>query len=250
MNARRVIGVLGGMGPLATVDLYRKIIEATPARRDQDHLHVIIEGDPSVPDRTEALLRNGLDPTPYLVAGARRLESAGTDFIVMPCNTAHAFLPRVQAEVSIPFLSMIDETARAVAAIVSPGATVGILATAGTIASGLYQQAFEMEGIRAVTPGVDAQANISQAIAAVKAGRTGRATSDLVLAASREMIQVGVHALVAACTELPIVLQQEDVPVALIDPTKILAEAAVREAILAGKAAGRIPGAAADADRA
>src|SRR4051794_22121593 len=101
------------MGPLATVDLYRKIIEETPATRDQDHLHVIIEGNPAVPDRSEALLHGGEDPTPLLLAGAMRLEGAGADFIVVPCNTAHAFLPRIAPELTIPLISMIDETAKA-----------------------------------------------------------------------------------------------------------------------------------------
>src|SRR5690606_23023618 len=102
METKPIVGILGGMGPLATADLYRKIIEVTPATRDQDHLHVIIDADPTVPDRTQALLHGAEDPTPWLVAGARRLESAGASFIVIPCNTAHAFLDRLLPEISVP----------------------------------------------------------------------------------------------------------------------------------------------------
>ncbi|HET7037665.1 MAG TPA: amino acid racemase, partial [Thermomicrobiaceae bacterium] len=121
-----VIGILGGMGPLATADLYRKIIEVTPARTDQEHLHVIIDADPSIPERTTALLHGGEDPTPKLIAGARRLAAAGVDFIIVPCNTAHAFLPRVEAAVDVPFISMIEETARHVASVTQPGEAAGV----------------------------------------------------------------------------------------------------------------------------
>src|SRR5204862_453702 len=107
----RIVGILGGMGPLATADLYRKIILATPAGRDQDHLHVIIDADPSVPDRSAALRGEAPDPTPWLLRGARRLEAAGAAFIAVPCNTAHAFLPALRPQLAIPILATIEEFA-------------------------------------------------------------------------------------------------------------------------------------------
>ncbi len=226
MDQRRIIGVLGGMGPLATVDLYRKIIEATPADRDQDHLHVIIESNPEVPDRSDALLHGGPDPTPLLVAGSQRLERAGARFIAVPCNTAHAFLPRVAPHVSIPFISMIEECAATIK-IRLPGSTVGILATAGTIAANLYQEEFERHGLRSVTPDEAGQRNVSQAIADVKAGHVGRAQTELLVDAALGLIARGAGVLIAACTELPLILTESDVPVPLIDPTRVLAEAAV-----------------------
>lgn len=227
MTDRRVIGVLGGMGPLATADLYRKIIDATPAQRDQDHLHVIIDADPRVPDRTEALLRGGEDPTPWLITGGRRLAAAGADFIVMPCNTAHAFLPRVQPEVPIPFVGMIDAAAREVGRLVKPGALVGILATSGTIAAGLYQGALKRAGLHPLVPGAADQADVEVGIHLVKAGTTGRDATDHVLVAARDLVARGAEALLAACTELPIILHQDDVTVPLVDPTAALARAAV-----------------------
>lgn len=226
----RTIGILGGMGPLATVDLYRKIIESTPAGRDQDHLHVIIDADPTVPDRTEALLRGGEDPTPWLVRGAKRLADAGAAFIVIPCNTAHAFLSHVEPTVAIPILNMIEEAARSAATQVQPGASVGVLATEGTLAAGLYQAALERAGLQAVAPGPEAQQWVNQAIDRVKAGKADSKATCLVGAAADELIQSGVQALFAACTELPIILPQERVTVPLIDPTMSLAQAAVREA--------------------
>ncbi|HET9014303.1 MAG TPA: amino acid racemase [Thermomicrobiaceae bacterium] len=230
MANSRVVGILGGMGPLATADLYRKIIEFTPAHRDQDHLHVIIDADPTVPDRTEALLRGGEDPTPWLVAGGRRLRAAGAAFIVMPCNTAHAFLPRVQPLVEIPFVSMIAEAAREAARRVSPGAPVGILATSGTVAAALYQHELDRLGLRPIVPDRAEQAAVETAINLVKAGEVGPAATDQVLIAARALERDGAAALIAACTELPIVLRQDDVAVPLIDATAELARAAVTAA--------------------
>src|SRR5690625_2385799 len=155
--SRRTIGILGGMGPLATVDLYQKIIQATPARTDQEHLPVIIHADPSVPDRTEALLEGGEDPTPWLIHGAQNLANAGADFIVIPCNTAHAFRDRIQEACPVPVVDMIDESARAVREIAPVAAVAGILATSGTIAAGLYQAALDRHGLGSVVPGEGTQ---------------------------------------------------------------------------------------------
>ncbi|MBX6754343.1 MAG: amino acid racemase [Thermorudis peleae] len=229
---RRIIGILGGMGPLATADLYQKIIAATPASRDQDHLHVIIDADPSVPDRTEALLYGGPDPTPWLVAGARRLEQAGADFLLVPCNTAHAFLPRVQPAVRIPILSMVRETATWLAEQVGPGQRVGVLATEGTVRSRLYHQALEAVGLQPVAPEPSTQAEVSAVIAAVKAGHVDAAVRARIRAAALAFVEhTGAQALIAACTELPLVLEATDVPVLLADPTALLARAAVAIAL-------------------
>jgi aspartate racemase len=242
VKQQKVVGVLGGMGPLATVDLYQKIIEETPATRDQEHLHVIIESNPAVPDRSEALLSGGDDPTPLLRAGAQRLAAAGADFIVVPCNTAHAFLPRIVPDLSIPLISMIDETARTVAAQL-PGSVVGILATAGTIWSRLYQNAFEREGLSSLVPDEAGQARVSAAIAGVKAGRTGAEETALVQATAAKLVERGAQSLIVACTELPLILRQEHVTVPLFDPTRILARSAVAaargSAVLAREGAGR-----------
>jgi aspartate racemase len=222
-----VIGVLGGMGPL---DLYQKIIEETPAVRDQDQLHVIIEGNPAVPDRSEALLHGGEDPTPLLLEGATRLEGAGADFIVVPCNTAHAFLPRIASALAIPLISMIDETAKAVARQL-PGSVVGILATGGTISARLYQDAFAREGLGSVVPDEKGQSRVSSAIAEVKAGNVGAAQNKLVRVTAGDLIERGAQSVIVACTELPLILTQSDVSVPLFDPTRILARSAVARAL-------------------
>jgi aspartate racemase len=226
----RIVGILGGMGPLATVDLYHKIILATPASRDQDHLHVVIEADPSVPDRSSFLRGNGPDPLPALTRGACRLADAGVAFIVIPCNTAHAFLPDLRARVAVPILDMVAETAARVRADYPAARRVGILATEGTIAIGLYHAALRAQGLEPLQPDEAGQRLVSAAIAAVKGGDTGPQPGAWLVEASHALIAAGAEVLLAACTELPLVLTAEMVPVPLLDPTQVLAEAAVREA--------------------
>lgn len=230
MARQRTIGVLGGMGPLATVDLYRKIIEHTPARVDQDHLPVLIDADPSVPDRTQALLHGGEDPVPWLVRGARRLADAGASFIVIPCNTAHAFLDRVRSTCTVPIIDMIGETAREAARNVPEGARVGILATSGTIAAGLYQSALREHGLVPIVPDEPEQALVMETITRVKSGDVTESAAIPAIDAARKLETGGAHALLAACTELPVVLRADQFSVPLIDPTDVLARAAIRVA--------------------
>jgi aspartate racemase len=227
----RTVGILGGMGPLATADLYRKIILATRATCDQEHLHIIIDADPTVPDRTAALRGDAPDPLPWLARGARRLEAAGADFIVIPCNTAHAWLPRLQPLVGIPILDMIAETAARVRADYPAARRVGLLATRGTIGTALYHDALAAQDLAALVPAPDGEQHlVDRAIAAVKAGDTGPAASDLLAAAVRALAIAGAEVLLAACTEISLALTAAQSPVPLLDPTQVLAEAAVREA--------------------
>jgi len=217
------------MGPLATADLYQKIILATPASCDQEHLHVVIEADPSVPDRSAFLHGDGPDPLPALTRGANRLAAAGVAFIAIPCNTAHAFLPELRARVATPFLDMVAETAARVVADYPAVRRVGILATAGTVRMGLYHAALRERGLEPLHPDPQAQGLVSAAIAAVKAGDTGPAVGAWLVEAGAALIADGAEVLLAACTELPLVLTQAMISVPLLDPTQVLAEAAVRE---------------------
>ena len=150
--AKKIIGILGGMGPTATADLFNKIIISTKAACDQEHLHVIIDSNTDIPDRTAALLNGGEDPTEQLVLSARRLQSAGAELIAMPCNTAHGFYDAVCAAVDIPVLHMIKLTAQELR---REGVTrAGLLATDGTVRTGIYDKCFEGSGIELLTPSV------------------------------------------------------------------------------------------------
>ena len=135
---RKTIGILGGMGPLATCDLYTKIIMNTPASCDQEHIHVIIDSNTRIPDRTAALLEGGEDPRPEMIRSAVMLEEDGAEAILMPCNTAHGFYDDIQAAVGIPVLHMIRLTGEELK---KRGITcAGLMATTGTIRTGIYQR--------------------------------------------------------------------------------------------------------------
>jgi aspartate racemase len=228
---RATIGILGGMGPLATSDLYTKIIQATPASSDQEHIPVVIYADPRVPDRTQALTGRGDDPTPWLIHGARQLERMEVDFIVIPCNTAHAFLPDVQPEVRTPILSMIDAAADEIANRYPDAQVVGLLATSGTINSEIYQRALLARGLDTIVPDSSLQRScVMGAINEVKAGRVDRSATDLLVRAGESLVDRGAQVLLAACTEIPVVLQQRHTNVPLVDATGSLAHLAVSTA--------------------
>lgn len=228
--SEQIIGVLGGMGPWATLDFFEKILRLTPVRTDQEHLRILIDNNPKIPDRSPAILGDGVDPTPELVATAQHLERAGADFIVIPCNTAHAFYARIQAAVSIPVLHIMDEVAAVAHADVPHVRTVGVLATAATIVAGLYQRSFEKIAVKVLAPDASGQDVVNRAIYGVKAGETGSNVTRALVPVASDLIGRGAQALVLGCTELPFVLNARDVSVPLLDSNLILASAAVRTA--------------------
>ena len=231
---KKIVGILGGMGPLATCDLYEKIILATPAASDQDHLHVIIDSNTDIPDRTAAILHGGEDPVPQLCRSARLLLNAGAEVLCMPCNTAHYFYDRVlgfvRAEApDAAFVHMPRETARQVRA--RGIGTVGLLATDGTIRSGVYARAFGDEGIGVVTPDAAGQQAVMALIyEGVKAGNWQLDLAP-VRTALRDLLHRGAETLILGCTELPVAFGRIDFGVPTLDPTQVLAEAVVRTAL-------------------
>ena len=224
------VGVIGGLGPEATLDFFAKVLRATPAARDQDHLHLIINNNPKVPNRNEAVAGTGPSCGPELARSARALERAGADLLVMPCNTAHAFAADIRGAVQIPLMSLIDETALATRAQHPQLRRVGILATSGCLQAGLYQDAFARVGLETLEPRGAALARFMAALYDVKAGRK-EAARLVVLGLVQRLIEEGAEALVAGCTEVPLVLSAGDVPVPLLESTDILAHAVVRTAL-------------------
>ena len=142
---KKVIGIIGGMGPLATADLFKKIVLNTKAEKDQDHIRVLIDNNTNIPDRTGAILKGGADPIPELTKSAKVLSDMGADLLIMPCNTAHYFHKNVQDAVNIPVLHMIELTMEALKA--QGIKKAGLLATDGTIQSGIYQNIFDKSGV-------------------------------------------------------------------------------------------------------
>ena len=231
-TATAVIGVLGGMGPAATADFYAKIVQATPAQRDQDHPRTLIWSDPTIPDRTGALIARGPHPGPQLAAGARKLERSGADVIAVPCNTAHAFLPEIRAAIGIPVLDMVIETRDRVLDLLGTGSTAGLLATDGTIRSRLYEHAFEQRGERLLVPADQQQDRVMEAIRQVKGDAGWVAAAQILCSAVADLAERGAGVVIAGCTEIPVALAgAEELAVPVVDSTEALADAAVRWAL-------------------
>lgn len=229
MSGALTIGIIGGMGPAAGADLFQKIIQATPATRDQEHLRVLVDSNPQIPDRIAFLQGEGPDPGPVIAATALNLERAGAGLLVIACNTAHLFHDQVAQAVSIPVLHMMQEM-RAAMEREHPGIRrVGLLATASTIKLGLYHKELEQAGICVLTPEAAEQAAVAESLFWVKAGQLEE-PRQIVRGAARRLISRGAEAIIAGCTEIPLVLSQTHLPVPYLDATEVLARAAVRRA--------------------
>jgi len=228
----KIIGILGGMGPEATIDLFYKIIKFTPAEKDQDHLRIIIDNNPKIPDRTAAILGKGKDPLPALRETAQNIERAGADFIIIPCNTAHYFLPSIQESVKIPILNMIEETAKETRKKISPIQKVGLLASIGIYKTKIYHQHFKKFKIEIISPEEKDKEKVLKVIYAVKAGNLSEEIKKNILKIAQKLIDRGAEAIITGCTEIPLILKEGDVSVPIIDPTQVLAKAAVQKAKL------------------
>lgn len=226
------LGIVGGVGPAATVDFMGKVVAHTPAGRDQEHIKMVVEQNPQIPDRTANLLNDETDPTMAMYATCKRLESAGANAIAIPCNTAHAFVERIQPHLRVPIVNMLTETVEAIVQRYGAGKAVGLLATSGTIKSQVYHEAARRAGLQIITPGVDYQTLVMESIygdRGIKAGFTEGLCKDQLLIAAEHLCELGADVLILGCTELPLVLEHSEAyaiknnTVALIDPTTILA---------------------------
>jgi aspartate racemase len=227
---RRILGIFGGMGPEATANLYQEIVRLTPAKKDQEHLATLIFSFPQVPDRTTAIRTGDRAIVPYLVEGVTRLERAGASLIVIPCNTAHFFYDDMQRAVKIPIVHMIREAAQAVAERHPNCRRVGLLATSGTISSGLYEKEFRHRGLETIYPDAAIQTDcVMKAVYGIKAGADRRASEDLLFLAGQNVERRGAQVIVLGCTEIPLAFNPGRASVPVVNATRVLAEAAIRE---------------------
>lgn len=218
----QVLGVLGGMGPAATVEFYRRLTAAVDAATDQDHPRIIIDSNAKVPDRTAALLDGGADPTPFLLDSLATLQTAGADVIVMPCNTAHAYLEVIRDHASVPVVDMIERTTAA-----APGeGPIGLLATSGTIEVALYQDALATRDLEVVVPNDDDQAAAMRAIHRIKAGDVPAAIPDAERVATA-LEQGGAVAIILGCTEFSVLASHHQLSLPTVDPLDALVSAAL-----------------------
>lgn len=226
----KIIGILGGMGPEATRDLFANIIRFTPSKKDQDHLHIIIDNNPKIPDRTAAIIADGEDPVPFMVESGRRLAQSGVDFIVIPCISAHYFIDQLRSQVNVPILSVLEEVGKAVKK--STVITVGLLATDGTITGRHFKEKLAEYGLETLVPNKGYQQSVMKAIYTIKSDPKGRKRNQcrvwLKLAANH-LIANGAATIIAGCTEIPLALFSEDISVPLYNPLEIIAKAAVKK---------------------
>ncbi|MCH8621183.1 amino acid racemase [Undibacterium sp. TS12] len=236
------IGIVGGVGPAATVDFMNKIVRHTAAERDQDHIKIVVEHNPNIPDRTASLTGNGTDPTIALYSACKKLEESDASIIAIPCNTAHAFVERIQSHLQIPIVNMLNETVDYIVRHYSDRTTIGLLATSGTISSRVYHEAVAGTAFQMITPEPACQQKVMDAIygehGVKSSGVTEQAYQNL-LCALEHLVARGAEVIILGCTELPLLLEQTEhfavqgKEVAVLDPTTILAKKCVQ---LSGRA--------------
>ncbi len=224
----KIVGILGGMGPMSTVDLMRKVTEKTPVKKEQEHLRLLVDSRPQIPDRTAAIFGVGPSPAPILRESARLLEAWGAEMIAIPCNSAHAFLDDIRDAVGIEVLDMPGVVGREIASRYPPGTPVGLLGTSGSYKAGLYHS--RLPDHRVVTPATDVQDDlVMAAIYQVK-------VEDLVEEPRRKLLEAASTldpapaALIAGCTEVELAFEGADGPVPIFRPMDLLAEEIVTRA--------------------
>lgn len=236
----RIPGIYGGMGPAAHILFEEKLLAESTRRgasADQEHPYYVLVSGSSTPDRTRSL-QGGPSAVNHLVHTAQRLERAGADFIVMTCNTAHAYRGEMQAGVEIPIISMIDETAAHIQRTSTTDTRVGVMATSGTIQTGLYQDALTARKIATVSPGLNSQTQRDVMDAIYNRDHGIKATGTVVSDRAREQLlgaldwyeEQGADTVILGCTELSVGLRQGDTQLQLIDPLQVLAERTLDEA--------------------
>jgi len=225
----KIIGILGGMGPEATVELFREIVEATPVKRDQDHVRVIIDCNPKIPDRPAAILRGARSPVPELIATARNLEKAGATILAMPCFTAHYFADQIRRAVSIEFVNILEGIRPFLERKYPKVRIVGVLATTATVQSRLFER-YLGPGYEILYPYIAPQTRVMDTIYEIKKANKGVTQLGLLKKAGQNLIRQGAQVLIAGCTELPILLRREHFKVPLINPLQLLAKTLVRKA--------------------
>ncbi|MBV9250550.1 MAG: aspartate/glutamate racemase family protein [Acetobacteraceae bacterium] len=226
----RILGVLGGMGPLASAQFMLRLTQLTPAERDQDHIPTVLWSDPRVPDRTQGKLAGGADPLPWLLRGIAGLKQAGCGAIAIPCNTAHGWFKEMQEAAGVPILHIVDAAAADLRRIGLPTGTIGVMGTEATLNMRLYQDRLGDAGWSCITPSAQQmEQRVSPAIAMVKANRVAAACGPLAQVVKTLAAQ-GAAAVVLGCTEIPLALlsgPHETLPVPLVDTIDALARASI-----------------------
>ena len=223
------LGVLGGMGPMATVDFLRKLVERTPAQADHEHIPTIVHSVPQLPDRMRAIFDGASSPLPKLVEAIETLQAAGAICIAMPCNTAHYWYDEFAPAAKVPFLHIADTALAAIDTGRLAGARLGLMGTRGTLKAGFYQERFAARGVGCIVTAPGDQENlVDPGIKAIKANDLAQATPLFERAVER-LLEQGATSVVLACTEIPVVLDRFEPALAAccVDVTGALADACI-----------------------
>lgn len=232
MNASKVVGIMGGMGPAATVDLMQRIIAATPATDDGDHIRTLVDNNPKVPSRIKALIeKTGPSPLPTLIAMAQQLEGLGSDFLAMPCNTAHHYYPELASAIDIPFLNIMALVSAHIAHKQPDAKRVGLLASSALSQIQLYEPSIHANGATVVYPGSKEQSALMELIVAVKANAEERTGYAALQHCADDLKSRGVDCLLIACTELSVISKHLSINIATYDAADILAHEIVARAL-------------------
>jgi aspartate racemase len=226
----KCIGILGGMGPESTALFFQKIIRFTPAKKDQEHIKIIIYNDPQIPDRTTALLNMGESPLHMVKKDLVFLERSGVDFIVIPCVTMHYYYEEMTTYIKTPIVNMVQEIVSFIKTQYPGSDHIGILATSGTIRCRIFQSALQQESLVSILPDHDEQELLMDSIygeKGIKAGFTDGHPKEQIIGVAGSLIRNGAEVVIAGCTEIPIVLKQEDIGTPLVDSLDVLAKAAI-----------------------
>lgn len=226
----KTLGIIGGMGPLATVKLFEMIVLMTKANSDQEHIHILIDNNTSISDRTNYIINgDGEDPRIQLVQSAQSLEKIGADYLVMPCNTAHYFYDDIVKNVNIPFINMIDETGKHIRDNKPNVDKVGLLATEGTINAKVYDEVFKKYNIEVLKPSKEGQQSVTDLIYDIKEGIVVE-NLDGIYKAMDELKTQGVEVFIAGCTEISVAMDLYGLEGSIVDAMKVLAINAIKHA--------------------
>lgn len=226
---KKTIGIIGGMGPMATVELFQLIVNNTKAYKDSEHIHIIIDNKPQIPDRTSAILYGTESPVESIVSSAKELKSAGCDFIIIPCNTSHFYADEIQRRAKIKLVNMIEETAKEI--LRNKYKIIGLLATTGTINTKIYENTCYKYGIEIVVPSKERQKKVMSFIYdTVKAGKKDISLNQI-SDCFEELKWKGAEAFVLGCTELSVANKtNNETNYRFIDALQILALKSIVEA--------------------
>lgn len=233
-NFNQLVGIIGGTGPEATTYFTSLLVKFRGhVKRDQEHIPFLVYNNPQIPDRSKYLLYGGEHPLPEMIRTGTMLKKAGATFLVIPCNTAHAFVENLEQSVGLPVMSLVEQTARYTCAKYGKDIKVGLLATTGTVKTNIYQQAFSKVSpkVKVLLPEEECQAEVMKACYDIKKFSVDEKSFNLLYKEAHKLIDQGAKVIVLGCTEIPLALTKEKCDFDRVDPMEILAKKVVEHTL-------------------